>query len=65
MKKFSRTVYIFILFLISWNTANAQDEDLLKLLGDEAPKREITKNAFKSTRVINSQSMEFLSPGTI
>jgi hypothetical protein len=65
MKSFSSTVYLFILFLISWNTASAQDEDLLKLLGEEKPKREITKNAFKSTRVINSQSMEFLSPGTM
>jgi len=65
MKQFSRTVYVFILLLISWNNASAQDEDLLKLLGEEEPKREITKNAFKSTRVINSQSMEFLSPGTM
>ena len=65
MKKFSSSVFVFILFLITWNTAMAQDEDLLKLLGEEAPKREITKNAFKSTRVINSQSMEFLSPGTM
>lgn len=65
MKKFSSIIYVFILFMISWNTASAQDEDLLKLLGEEKPKREITKNAFKSTRVINSQSMEFLSPGTM
>lgn len=65
MEKFSSIVYVFILFLMPWNTVRAQDEDLLKLLGEEKPKREITKNAFKSTRVINSQSMEFLSPGTM
>jgi hypothetical protein len=43
----------------------AQDEDLLKLLGEDKPKKEIVKNAFKSPRVINSHSMEFLRPGTM
>jgi hypothetical protein len=35
------------------------------MVGDEKPKKEIVKNAFKSSRVINSQSMEFLRPGTM
>lgn len=65
MKKLKNVILIFIFCFISWNTAFAQEEDLLNLLGDEKPKKEITKNAFKSTRVINSQSMEFLSPGTM
>ena len=43
----------------------AQEPDLLKLLGDEKEKKEIIKNAFKSPRVINSHSMEFLRPGTM
>lgn len=43
----------------------AQDEDLLKLVGDEKPKKERVKYAFKSPRVINSHSMEFLNPGTM
>ncbi len=43
----------------------AQDEDLLKLLGPEKPKKEIVKNAFKSPRVIMGQSVEFLRPGTM
>jgi len=43
----------------------AQDPDLLKLLGEDKSKKEIIKNAFKSPRVINSQSMEFLRPGTM
>ena len=43
----------------------AQDEDLLKLVGEEKPKREFVKYAFKSPRVINSHSMEFLNPGTM
>ncbi len=43
----------------------AQDPDLLKLLGDDKDKKEIIKNAFKSPRVINGHSMEFLRPGTM
>jgi Membrane bound beta barrel domain (DUF5777) len=43
----------------------AQEEDLLKLVGEEKPKKEIVKNAFKSPRVISGHSMEFLRPGTL
>lgn len=44
----------------------AQDEDLLKLVeGNEKPKKVRIKYAFKSPRVINSHSMEFLNPGTM
>ncbi|HRG25258.1 MAG TPA: DUF5777 family beta-barrel protein [Chitinophagaceae bacterium] len=43
----------------------AQDEDMLKLLGEEKPKKERIKYAFKSPRVINGHSMEFLNPGTM
>jgi hypothetical protein len=43
----------------------AQDTDLLKLVEDDKDKKEIVKNAFKSTRVISGQSMEFLRPGTM
>ena len=38
---------------------------MLKLLGDEKPKKERIKYAFKSPRVINGHSMEFLNPGTM
>ena len=55
------TVFILFIHLIS----KAQDEDLLKLVGNEKPKKEIVKNAFKSPRVINGHSMEFLRPGTM
>ena len=44
--------------------AIAQD-DLLSLVGDEKPKKERVKYAFKSPRVINGHSMEFLNPGTM
>ncbi len=43
----------------------AQEEDMLKLLGEEKPKKERVKYAFKSPRVINGHSMEFLNPGTM
>jgi hypothetical protein len=43
----------------------SQDNDLLNLVEDKTPKKEIVKNAFKSIRVINGHSMEFLSPGTM
>jgi Membrane bound beta barrel domain (DUF5777) len=52
-------------FLLSGIHVFAQDEDLLKLVGGEKPKKEIVKYAFKSPRVINSHSIEFLNPGTM
>lgn len=54
-----------IVVLLSNSNLFAQDEDLLKLLGEEKPKKERTKYAFKSPRVINGHSMEFLNPGTM
>ena len=53
-----------VLFLLTTGALYAQD-DLLGLLGDEKPKKERVKYAFKSPRVINSHSMEFLNPGTM
>lgn len=43
----------------------AQETDLLQLLGEDKPKKEYVKYAFKSPRVINGHSMEFLAPGTM
>lgn len=42
----------------------AQD-DLLSLLGEDKPKKEFVKAAFKSSRVINAHSMEFINAGTM
>lgn len=65
MKKilFQSTLGMVVLF--SQVNLSAQDEDLLKLLGKEKPKKERIKYAFKSPRVINGHSMEFLNPGTL
>lgn len=43
----------------------AQKKDLLSLVEDTIPKREYVSNAFKSTRVIDGQSMEFLGKGVL
>lgn len=54
------------MLLLAGSSLHAQDEDLLKLVGgDEKPKKERIKYAFKSPRVINGHSIEFLNPGTM
>lgn len=53
------------LVLLFANTVVYAQDDLLSLLGDEKPKPELVKYAFKSSRVINGHSIEFLNPGTM
>ena len=48
-----------LLISLSAFPAIAQD-DMMDLLEDKDPPKEYSKNAFKSTRVINSHSLEFL-----
>jgi hypothetical protein len=58
--------FISVIVCISFcNNLQAQDDDLLKLLGDEKKRKEIVKNTFKSPRVISGHSIEFLRPGTM
>ena len=64
MKK-AVSLFFIIVCLLGPGVLIAQDTDLLKLVDDDKGKKEIVKNAFKSTRVINGQSMEFLRPGTM
>ncbi len=54
----------FIFCIMLFQKVSAQD-DLLALVGKDKPKKERVKYAFKSPRVINSHSMEFLNPGTM
>jgi hypothetical protein len=65
MKKLLYQITLAIILFLMNDNLYAQDEDLLKLVGEEKPKKEITKYAFKSPRVINGHSMEFLNPGTM
>ena len=56
---------LMLLFMCA-SAAKAQEtEDLLSLVDKEKPKKEYVKYAFKSSRVINGHSMEFLAPGTM
>ena len=63
MKNFSKKIVIAVVLFLFCNKMQAQE--LLDLVDNEKPKREIVKNTFKSTRVINGHSIEFLSPGTM
>lgn len=66
MEKQIRALLSCTALLLSSLMLSAQDTDLLKLVeGNEKPKKEWTKYAFKSPRVINGHSMEFLNPGTM
>lgn len=51
--------------LLLSSIAAAQDEDLLKGVVDTTPKKEYVYNAFKSSRVIMSHSMEMQQPGVL
>ncbi|MBM3433128.1 MAG: hypothetical protein FJX92_09090 [Bacteroidetes bacterium] len=56
---------ILLLLLLSALTRVQAQDDLLGLLGEDSPKKEYVKAAFKSSRVINAHSMEFINPGTM
>jgi len=53
--------------LLAGNTLKAQDQDLLKLVKDSATtkKSQWATSAFKSSRVINGQSMELIGKGVL
>lgn len=59
------TLLLICLLGLSTTQIIAQETDLLKLVGEDKPKKEYVKYAFKSPRVINGHSMEFLAPGTL
>lgn len=64
MKNILSLSFLICLSLSSTNSLFAQ-EDLLQLVDNEKPKKTIVKNAFKSTRVVNGHSMEFLGKGVL
>ncbi len=59
MKLIINTIFCFCVI----TSINAQD--LLKGVEDETPKKELIASAFKSTRVVNTHSIEMLAPGTM
>lgn len=61
-----KNIFKLLLLLLCSQAVKAQEtEDLLSLVDKEKPKKEFVKYAFKSSRVINGHSMEFLAPGTM
>ncbi len=64
MKRVTGLLLVWV-FCMNATSLLAQDTDLLKLVGEDKPKKEYVKYAFKSPRVINGHSMEFLNPGTM
>lgn len=56
-------LFASLLFLAISTPVMAQD--LLGMIGEDKPKKEFVTNAFKATRVINGQSMEFLGKGVL
>src|SRR5688572_16449848 len=58
-----KLLLLFTFFAIS-PTVFAQD-DLLSLIEDEKPQTEFAKASFKTTRVINSQSLENTAPSVL
>ena len=60
-----KIISLLVIIFCLHNLLKSQETDLLKLVNDDKEKKEIVKNAFKSTRVISGQSIEFLRPGTM
>ena len=56
---------LLAVLLLAGMRSRAQEKDLLSLVQEDSHPKTYVKNAFKSPRVIQAQSMEFLRPGTM
>lgn len=56
---------VFALLICFTSALFAQDDDLLKLVGEEKPAKQYVTHAFKSSRVINGHSMEMIAKGNL
>ena len=66
MTKITNILLTAFIIVVAGSTLHAQEQDLLKLVKDSADtKKQWSTGAFKSTRVINGQSMELLSKGVL
>jgi Membrane bound beta barrel domain (DUF5777) len=54
-----------LLLMLITQLVYAQDESMLKDVEDSTPVKQYVTNAFKSSRVINSHSMEFIGKGVL
>jgi hypothetical protein len=62
MEKF---IIAVMLFLLTGYLVSAQEQDLLRGVDNQSPRKEVVTNAFKSSRVINGHSMEFIGKGVL
>ncbi|THU37197.1 hypothetical protein FAM09_19805 [Niastella caeni] len=69
MNKITHILLLACFTLLAGNTLKAQDQDLLKMVDDSAntntKKKSWSSGAFKSSRVINGQSMEMIGKGVL
>jgi hypothetical protein len=66
MTKITNILLTAFIIVVAGNTLHAQEQDLLKLVKDSTNKeKQWSTGAFKSTRVINGQSMELLGKGVL
>jgi Membrane bound beta barrel domain (DUF5777) len=64
--KQSKAIVLLLLFCSGITVKTYAQEDLLSMLGDDDKnKKEFVTNAFKSTRIINTQSVEHLGKGVL
>lgn len=56
---------VFALLICFTSSLFAQDDDLLKLVNEDKPKKDYVMHAFKSSRVINGHSMEMIAKGNL
>jgi len=60
-----KSTFILLLIITMAAPALRAQDDMLKGLEDSTPKKERVTNAFKSSRVINGHSMEFIGAGVL
>jgi hypothetical protein len=60
-----RALYIIFFLLVIGQSALLAQDDMLKGVEDDTPQKEYISNAFKSSRVINGHSMEFIGKGVL
>lgn len=65
MMKIMKGCLTGLVALLAGKATHAQDQDLLKELGPDSARKEYVKNAFKSSRVVHSHSMEFIGKGVL
>src|SRR5215210_4122286 len=63
--KLKPTLFFLAVSLLTGTAKLLAQDDLLKGIEDSTPKKEYVFNAFKSSRVIMSHSMEMLRPGIL